>query len=273
VRPCTSDDLIAVFGHVNGMTMGQLIGGIGFANHSATACRLEGRPQVDLLDGSGTPAALTETDFCFGTPCVVQSAILAPSVTQIKTGEPTLGTAGIALFWQTYLAQGPPCQPPALKVTVVRVHLPEGGGTIDVSVLDPLSGDTEIEPCSEIGVGVFVATPATLWPADSNTPVAGICAGPPSGPVVHFDIDVDVPAPRCSLVRPEQALELTNKTNEVIGIQLADIYESLTPGATSTLFTASFGSYLAPGVHDVHTSYFHGSGPEIVVPPATSPGS
>jgi hypothetical protein len=265
VRACTSDDLIAVFGHINGMTMGQLITYIGFANHSGTVCRLEGRPQIDMLDATGSVAALSESDFCFGSPCVVQSAILAPNVTQIKTGEPTPGTASIALYWPPYLVEGPPCQPPALKVTVVRVSLPEGGGTIDVPVKDPLSGDTEIEPCSEIGVGVFVATSAIIWPADSDTPTAGICAGPPAGRVVHVDINVDVPAPRCSVVRPDQALEVTNKTDQAIGLQLAGIYESLTPGATTTLYTASFGSYLAPGVHIVHTSYFHGSGPEILL--------
>jgi hypothetical protein len=139
--------------------------------------------------------------------------------------------------------------------------------------MDPLSGEKEIEPCGRIGVGVFVETSTVIWPADSDTPTAGICANPPAGRVVHVDINVDVPAPRCSIVRPDQALELTNNTNEVIGIQLADVYESLIPGATTTLFTASFGSYLAPGVHIVHTSYFHGSGPEIwIVTPAPSPG-
>jgi hypothetical protein len=273
VRACTSDDLIAVFGHINGATMGQLLTYIDFANRSATVCRLEGRPGIDMLDAPGSPAALTRSDFCFSAPCVVQSAILSPNVTQIKTGEPTPGTASIALYWPTYLVEGPPCQPPALKVTVVRVSLPEGGGTIDVPVKDPLTGATQIEPCTRIGVGVFVGTPATLWPADSEAPAAGVCGGPPAGGVVHFDINVDVPAPRCSVVRPDQALELTNKTGEAIGIQLADVYESLIPGATTTLFTASFGSYLALGVHVVHVSYYHGSGPEIwIVTPTETPG-
>ena len=128
------------------------------------------------------------------------------------------------------------------------------------------SFDFTIQHCGELmdlGVINYPLIHPRIWPADSDLPAAGICAGPSSSPVVHFDINPDVPGPRCSKVANNQTLEFTNKTAVPVEVQLGDFNETLDPGATSTLFTLPVSSYLAPGVHDVHSSYFQGSGPEI----------
>jgi hypothetical protein len=155
VRPCTASDVVGVFGGANALTGGQLLGYLAFGNRSDTACRLEGRPAIDLLDASGVAIALTQSEFCFGAPCVVESVILAPHTEHIEPHKPKPGLASLVLYWPSYGDEGPPCSNPrAVPAATVRLALPEGGGTTDIA----LAAGEQIAPCHTLGVGVFQAT-------------------------------------------------------------------------------------------------------------------
>jgi hypothetical protein len=106
---------------------------------------------------------------------------------------------------------------------------------------------------------VDIAVRGNLKPPDSDQPAAGIC-DPASGDVVTVNINADVPYPRCMKVLGNQRLQVVNATDATVQVQLAQFNVQLQPGQAQ-FFNASFGSYLAPGVHWLRTT--GGSGPEI----------
>jgi hypothetical protein len=59
VRPCVAADLHAVTGHGNGAS-GQIFNFVLLSNHSASACRLEGTPQVLLRTSAGRTLSLPQ---------------------------------------------------------------------------------------------------------------------------------------------------------------------------------------------------------------------
>ena len=90
----------------------------------------------------------------------------------------------------------------------------------------------------------------TLIPADSTAPAAGICGTDP-GTTVTIDANPDTPAPRCAIVTAGQNLRVVNNQAMSITVRFADYApRDVRPGA-STVFQRAFGSFLAPGVHDV----------------------
>ena len=112
-------------------------------------------------------------------------------------------------------------------------------------------------------VATATATPTAIAqkPADADSPAAGICADVPAGDVVTVALNVDVPDPRCVKVIPLQRLRVVNNTGQAITVELGRFRVEMAPGGEQTL-DASFGEYLAPGVHRVKTSAPPG-GPEL----------
>ncbi len=83
----------------------------------------------------------------------------------------------------------------------------------------------------------------------ADSPASGICATFDSE-IVTFTIHPDIPDPRCSLIRPEQKLQVVNAREETLNVILGGRMAEIAPGE-SYLFDLPFGEYLAPGVHRI----------------------
>lgn len=103
---------------------------------------------------------------------------------------------------------------------------------------------------------------AGLAPADSQEPATGICASFETN-LVTVTINLDTPSPRCAKVTATQRLKVINQTKGTVQVKLAQFAVQLASGEAHT-FDATFGSYLAPGVHSVFMSnYGEGAGAEL----------
>ncbi len=124
-------------------------------------------------------------------------------------------------------------------------------------------GSTLMTSCGPLGPAAPVPSPtSTLIPADASEPAAGICAGPDSSALPRVEIFPDIPSPRCLLVLPEQGLLVVNQTEVEIVARLGPYEARVLPGEEGSL-PVPFGSYLAPGVHQVEAPPFFG--PELVL--------
>ena len=88
-----------------------------------------------------------------------------------------------------------------------------------------------------------------LEPPDALTPVAGACSTA-TGRIGNVSIGPDlVPVPRCVVIRHDQRLSVTNRTDRSFGLKLGTHLEgTVAPGQTH-VFPVTVGTYLAPGVH------------------------
>ncbi len=111
-----------------------------------------------------------------------------------------------------------------------------------------------------LATAVPPATPeATLIPAISDAPAAGICAEA-EGQWATVEIQPDVPSPRCLKVTAQQRLKAINRTEVAVRVELGPFALDLQPGAEGAL-EQPFGAFLAPGVHQVLAPPY--SGPEV----------
>jgi hypothetical protein len=108
------------------------------------------------------------------------------------------------------------------------------------------------------------ATPTrSLVPADSQYPAAGVCAYA-TGTVVTVTMNPDVPMPRCVSLHPDQRLRVVNDSTLLgsppvtITVTWADYAPRVLRPGESTTFEEPAGSYLAVGVHRVHTPPLYG---------------
>jgi hypothetical protein len=123
--------------------------------------------------------------------------------------------------------------------------------------------DNDTEP-TQTPAPLTSPTPRPTFPLatpKSQNPTAPICAEP-HDPVVTITINVDVPAPRCTKVTAEQRLEVINRRDDTVGIELGPFKAQLAPGEAHTI-DVPFGHYLEPGIHGLSLDYLGGSGPEI----------
>jgi hypothetical protein len=104
---------------------------------------------------------------------------------------------------------------------------------------------------------------AVLAPPDSQLPAAGVC-GDLAGAIAVFTINADTPSPRCGRAIGSQRVQVTNRTDTTIDVQIAGFTAQLKAGATE-IIGPSVNQYLAPGVHVIHTSAYGGGGPELWV--------
>lgn len=95
----------------------------------------------------------------------------------------------------------------------------------------------------------FTDTVQSLIPADSQTPVAGICAEASKNQVTTVIMGSDnVPSPRCIKVIANQKLTIVNNSPESIHVSNPEI--TINPGDNYE-FPKAVGLFLAPGVHQI----------------------
>ncbi len=104
-----------------------------------------------------------------------------------------------------------------------------------------------------------LASPNVLSTPYAQQPAAGICASP-GGNVVTVTIYPDIPAPRCTIVRPDQKLQVINRTLADLQVSIGRFTSTIPAGGDHT-FDVPFGKYLAPGVHQLQV--LPCCGPEI----------
>jgi hypothetical protein len=114
--------------------------------------------------------------------------------------------------------------------------------------LEPETDPLTVLPAEESLPANSLEFPALATPV-SDSPAAGICAEF-EGKVVTVTIRPDIPDPRCSLIQPDQILEVVNSREETLLVSIGQLEAELSPGE-SYLFDLAFGEYLAPGVHRV----------------------
>lgn len=104
------------------------------------------------------------------------------------------------------------------------------------------------EQISEATQATGTPEDATMKPADSDQPAAGICSSSSESPVSITVVAGSMPDPRCMQVTGDQKLLFKNETGEDIRLQLGRFDVSISAGESQVL-DAPCASYLAPGVH------------------------
>lgn len=99
---------------------------------------------------------------------------------------------------------------------------------------------------------------------DSTTPAAGVCADMRADSVVTFQLNVDTPNPRCGQVLASQRLRIVNATATTVTVTFHGVDYALKSGGEQT-FAPTFGAIWQPGDHVLHTSFYGGGGPEILL--------
>jgi len=131
-----------------------------------------------------------------------------------------------------------------ISLLVVLMSLLPGCGGLQPAANEPLQDQqpSESMPAENVDLQTL-ATPV------ADRPAAGICAEF-EGERVTVTVFPDIPDPRCSLIRPEQVLEVVNAREETLVVTIGAFQAELPPGE-SHLFERPFGEYLAPGVHRI----------------------
>jgi hypothetical protein len=88
---------------------------------------------------------------------------------------------------------------------------------------------------------------------------AGICASFDGG-VVEVTINVDVPSPRCAIIRSDQTLTVVNGTPSTVQVSISNFSSNILPGAEYSV-DILFGDFLAVGVHQLTVTPYYG--PEL----------
>ncbi len=133
--------LLSAYAHWSGAT-GSLAGAVVLSNRGSSACYLEGRPQVELLDGKGRSLAVTLTAFNGGDA--------EPEGFSLRPGE----QAQVFLVWSNWCAAAP--EPPIgvrLSLPGSLEPLPVAGAEGRGLTLTPRCDVPEVE--SRLSVGPF----------------------------------------------------------------------------------------------------------------------
>ena len=151
-RVCHAADLGAVAGEAGAASGGQTGLVFIFANHSSTACTLQGIPGIQLLDGRGM-AIPTTADVGAGVslpvivlaPGHVPPASLPPAYKDPAANQPRPGEAEMLLGWH-YI-----CASRVAPAAMIQVRLPGDGGTMLVKVpselpVAPCAGQLQLYP-------------------------------------------------------------------------------------------------------------------------------
>ena len=107
-------------------------------------------------------------------------------------------------------------------------------------------------------------------PALSSHPGAAPCGSTPGqGRLATAHILIDVPEPRCLPMGTDQGLRIVNDLrryggpSRAITVRFIGYHARVGPGEAA-VFPRPLGTYAAPGLHQVTTSY-HGNGPEVML--------
>ncbi len=164
VRPCTAADIDAsMLGAGPPLRRDGFVSGIDFRNKLRTACKLNGVPQIDLVDGNGDIISLAVNPACqvsvlsmaCGHP--LEDVVLIPKTSVFKP-HATLppGQASLSMSWSESDSEVGTCSVPSALAASIRIHLPEGAGDIIVDVAG--SEWRGIRACKEIRVSWFQPT-------------------------------------------------------------------------------------------------------------------
>jgi hypothetical protein len=134
---------------------GSMSGAVSFANRSGSACALQGRPGIHLLDAQGAlmPVANVDMDPAFGNPDVTPAA--RSLLVVLRPGE----RAFVRFVWSNWCGayNGP---------FNLAVALPGEAGQLTVAALDPQGKPITSAPkcdapdvASTINIGVFEQEP------------------------------------------------------------------------------------------------------------------
>jgi hypothetical protein len=82
--------------------------------------------------------------------------------------------------------------------------------------------------------------------------------------VATFQLNVDTPNPRCGVVLVSQQLRVVNATGTTVTVTLHGVDYVLKAGEARTL-APTFGAIWQLGDHFLHTSFYAGGGPEILL--------
>jgi hypothetical protein len=146
------------------------------------------------------------------------------------------------LYLKTYCSKNNP------STAHTSVYIINNGKVIELGFgLDESVAEKYFE--SILSTFKFSESKAALEPADSQSPVAGICSEITNDSVVSVIIGEDnVPQPRCTKITANQKLKIVNNSNTSYQINLKQFKNSILPGQ-SFEFPNSVGSFLSPGVH------------------------
>lgn len=109
--------------------------------------------------------------------------------------------------------------------------------------LDRTPGAPTLAAVPDESSSSYLATPMSMEPA------AGICGGTEAA-LLEVTIYPDIPDPRCAVIRPDQRLAVTNATSVTLQVTIGLFEATIEPGGEH-VFDAPFGTYLAPGVHQL----------------------
>jgi hypothetical protein len=126
------------------------------------------------------------------------------------------------------------------------------GITLVVGVASCKSSNTGLSTVTITPLNTIIPEPIALATPYAQEPAAGICASF-EGDVVTINLFADIPDPRCTKVRPDQILTVSNQTQVTLEVSIGSYKDSLEPGISNT-FDTPFGEYLAPGVHQLQVT-------------------
>jgi hypothetical protein len=252
--PCRDQDLIAVATGGGAISNGFTGASIRLTNVGTVTCQLPARP-----------TSLGTTDMPLPTE---------PGVAPHR-GPQTLPPGGVAAFEISSMRV--PGSGDCLRLAPAGASSPKRlvikfDQTSAAIVVGLIGGDPFTLDCWPVQVGdMYLPAPASapgsdaVWPADSDSPVAGVCGSNP-GPEVLIEVNPDVPMPRCTTIGPDQRLRVRNSSNRYsqsgrpVIVWFAGYPARTIPVGGETLFDRPAGQYLAPGVHDLRLSLYPGSG-------------
>ena len=129
------------------------------------------------------------------------------------------------------------------------------------SAVSPLSSPSTTTPRASGGPTVMGASyslrPGVRAEPDFIGPgAAGVCPTE-SHELVSVTLEIDVPNPRCAVIKGSQRLRVTNHTSEIVHAVLGPLEMVLPPGSSLTI-KEEFRTYLEPGGHTMTTDFYSG---------------
>lgn len=172
------------------------------------------------------------------------------------------GTGRTSFIVTAYAANGPNVEAPLFACA-------------NQCVLDANAVSRSGQPAAAVQRLHFDPSVRRLVPPDTLFPAAGAC-GQAIGADAVIDTNPDIPQPRCLVVRADQHLEVRNTSNrfgqpgQPITLTWPPYSSRTLAAGASTVYGATFSSYLALGVHDVRISLYPGGGAEVWLRPSSS---
>lgn len=152
---CTVGQLAAVLASVSAGSAGDQAGFVELRNSSASPCRLQGRPAVQMLSGSGAPLRTVPLDATLYREAPVAMPAGTPP---LRPGALVEGHAYLAVvFNPVHDTGGAMCSPPEVTTPAkLSVAVPGGNLTVDATAAD--GSGKQVQAChGQLRVSVFAS--------------------------------------------------------------------------------------------------------------------